>query len=147
MINKVLLTGRLTSNIELRQTNDGIVFSYFTLAVQRMSSKNETDFISCVTWRKTAEFMRDYLKKGSLIGVEGRLEVYRLEQDGNYQTRTNVNVSQVHFLESKQQNIDQSTENVFNTNTIQKNNFNNKNFDKEQDEMKMEDIDFDEIDF
>lgn len=147
MINKVILTGRITANIELRQTNDGIVFTYFTLAVQRASSRNETDFISCVAWRKSAELMRDYLKKGSLIGIEGRLEVYRLEQEGNYQTRTNVNVSQIHFLESKQQSIEQNTENVFSSNQVQTNTFSNKNFDKEEDEMKMDDIDFDEINF
>lgn len=103
MINKVILTGRITTDIELRQTNDGTNYTFFTIAVNRQGNNDQTDFISCVAWRNTADFMNKYLSKGSLIGVEGRIEVYRLQKEGSYETRTNVNVSQVHFLETKNQ--------------------------------------------
>ncbi len=101
MINKVILTGRLVADVELRTTNDGISYTYFTLAVSRGYNKEKTDFISCVAWRGTAELMKKYLSKGSLIGVEGRIEVYSTQENGNYNTRTNVNTTSISFLESK----------------------------------------------
>lgn len=148
MINKVVLTGRLTSDIELRRTNDGIVYAYFTLAVNRIS-RNETDFISCVAWRSSAELMSKYLKKGSLVGVEGRLEVYRLNQNDGYQTRTNVNVSQVYFLESRQQSQQSTTSNI-NPQERERQNFTSMNSNQESsndDEIKIDDINFDDINF
>ena len=102
MINRVILTGRLTSDIELRKTNDGTSYAFFTIAVNRRQ-QDQADFISCVAWRQTAEFMNQYLNKGSLIGAEGRLEVFSQKKDGKYETRTSVNVSTITFLESKAQ--------------------------------------------
>ena len=107
MINKVILTGRLTSDIQLRRTNDGTSYTFFTIAVNRRQ-QDQTDFISCISWRQTAELMDKYLNKGSLIGVEGRIEVFTQRKDGNYDTRTNVNVTQVTFLESKTQSDNRS---------------------------------------
>ena len=116
MLNKVILIGRLTSNVELRHTNEQVPYAYFTLAVNRggsASNRDKTDFISCVAFRSTAEVMARYLSKGSLISVEGRLEVYRSENAGEYQTRTNVVVNNLVFLESKRsQNESAGTNNM-----------------------------------
>lgn len=101
MINRVVLTGRLVADVELRQTSDGTPYTFFTLAVGRTNNREKTDFINAVAWRNTAEFMSNYFKKGSLIGVEGRIESFVSEVNGQNQTRINVNVSQVHFLEKK----------------------------------------------
>lgn len=102
MINKVILTGRLTSDVELRRTNDGTPYTFFTIAVNRRN-QDQTDFIACTAWRQTAELMANYLNKGSLVGVEWRLEVFSQQKDGKYETRTTVQVSQLTFLESKAQ--------------------------------------------
>ncbi len=100
MINRVILTGRLTRDVELRRTNDGTPFTFFTVAVNRRNGDN-TDFISCVAWRQTAELMQQYLNKGALIGIEGRLEVFTQQNNGEYVTRTNVQVTNITFLERK----------------------------------------------
>ncbi len=102
MINKVILTGRLTQDVELRNTNDGTPYTFFTIAVNRRNN-DQTDFISCIAWRQTAELMKNYLNKGALIGVEGRLEVFNQQKDGQYESRTTVQVSNITFLESKAQ--------------------------------------------
>ncbi len=115
MLNKVILIGRLTSNVELRHTNEQVPYAYFTLAVNRggsASNRDKTDFISCVAFRSTAEVMARYLSKGSLISVEGRLEVYRSENAGEYQTRTNVVVNNLVFLESKRSQNDGASNNM-----------------------------------
>ncbi len=109
MINRVILTGRLTNNIELRRTNDGTPYTFFTIAVNRRNN-DDTDFISCVAWRQTAELMNQYLNKGSLIGAEGRLEVYSQQKDGEYINRTNVQVTNITFLESRAQSQSRTTE-------------------------------------
>ena len=100
MLNKVVLIGRLTAEVDLKKTSSDIPYTYFTLAVNRPGNQDQTDFISCVAWRGTAELMSKYLNKGSLIAIEGRIEVYRTESNGNYETRTNVNVQNITFLES-----------------------------------------------
>lgn len=103
MINKVILTGRITTDIELRRTNDGIPYTFFTIAVNRRNDREQADFIRCAAWRGTAEFMNQYLNKGSLVGIEGRLEVFSQQKDGNWETRTTVQVSQLDSLETKAQ--------------------------------------------
>ncbi len=120
MINKVILTGRITTDIELRRTNDGIPYTFFTLAVTRRTNRDEADFIRCAAWRGTAEFMNQYLNKGSLVGVEGRLEVYTQQVDGQYDTRTTVQVTQLDSLESRSQVEARTQEQRLNTeNTFQ----------------------------
>ncbi len=153
MINRVILTGRITTDIELRQTNDGTNYTFFTIAVNRQGNNDQTDFISCVSWRNTAEFMNKYLSKGSLIGVEGRLEVYRTQKDGNYEIRTNVNVSQVHFLETKSQS-DFRKQNTQETPVLNKaaekidNAINeDSKFDTSSEKTNNEEINFDDIQF
>ena len=78
MINRVILTGRLTKDPELRKTQTGKSVANFTVAVDRMRRKDQevadTDFISCQAWNKTAEYIGNYAKKGTLIGVDGRIQ-------------------------------------------------------------------------
>ncbi len=102
MINKVILTGRITQDVELRRTNDGTPYVFFTVAVNRRN-QDQADFIPCTAWRQTAEMMAQYLNKGSLIGVEGSIQVYSQQKDGKYESRTTVQVSNITFLETKAQ--------------------------------------------
>lgn len=108
MINSVILTGRLTKNIDLRQTSTGKAMTYFTLAVNR-AFKNEqgvsdADFITCVAFGKQAENMARYLTQGSLIGVEGRISTRNFQgNDGKTVYVTEVIAGNVSFLESKKQ--------------------------------------------
>lgn len=87
MINRVVLIGRLTKDPELRYTPNGVAVATFTLAVNRIfanqSGEREADFINCVVWRKQAENMANYLRKGSLTGIEGRIQTRNYEnQEG-----------------------------------------------------------------
>ncbi len=115
MINRVILTGRLTQDVELRRTNDGTPYAFFTIAVNRRQ-QDQTDFIACTAWRQTAELMNQYLNKGALIGVEGSLQVFTQQKNGQYETRTTVQVSQVTFLESRAQAQARTAEQSLNTN-------------------------------
>lgn len=73
MINTVVLMGRITQDLELKQTPNGISVLAFTMAVDRNSKDKQTDFINCVAWRQTAEFIAKYFGKGRMIAVEGQL--------------------------------------------------------------------------
>lgn len=103
-MNKVVLTGRLTHDIELRYTNSNKTLVYFSLAVQE--TKDITYFISCVAWNKTAELMKEYLHKGDKIGITGHIAT-RKYQDKNSFTKqvTEVIVENLEFLnQSKKDN-------------------------------------------
>ena len=105
MINQVVLIGRLVRDVELRKTASGKSTVTFSLAVNRMKageSGQDVDFITCVVWNKTADNMAKYLKKGSLIGVEGRIQsrTYKNKQ-GSTVSVNEVLVNQIHFLETK----------------------------------------------
>lgn len=108
MVNSVILTGRLTKNIDLRQTSTGKAMTYFTLAVNRVF-KNEqgvsdVDFITCVAFGVQAENMARFLGKGSLIAVEGRISTRNFQgNDGKTVYVTEVVASSITFLESKKQ--------------------------------------------
>lgn len=105
MINNVILVGRLTKDIEIRQTTSGSKTTSFALAVNRTSKKEgqpDADFINCVAWNKTAELMAQYLRKGSLIGIEGRIQTRSYDnQQGQKVYVTEVLVGSVTFLEPK----------------------------------------------
>lgn len=106
MINNVVLVGRLTKDPELKYTPSGVAMCRFTLAVNRTFSnqqgEKEADFISIIAWRKTAENTANYLRKGSLAGVEGRIQTGSYEgQDGKRVYTTDVNAESVQFLEPK----------------------------------------------
>lgn len=106
MINRVVLVGRLTKDPELRYTPSGVAMARFTLAVNRTFSnqqgEREADFINCVVWRKQAENTANFLKKGSLAGVEGRIQTGSYEgQDGKRVYTTDVVADSVQFLEPR----------------------------------------------
>ena len=106
MLNRVVLVGRLTKDPDLRYTPNGVPVATFTLAVNRNFSnaqgERETDFINCVVWRKPAENVANYLKKGSLAGVDGRIQTRNYEnQEGKRIYVTEVLCESVQFLEPK----------------------------------------------
>lgn len=72
-LNKTILLGRITQELELKQTPNGVSVLSFTVAVDRNSKEKQTDFVSCVAWRQTAEFISKYFGKGRMIAVEGQL--------------------------------------------------------------------------
>lgn len=105
MINNVTVVGRLTRAVDLRYTSNGTAYASFTLAVDRdfknQNGERETDFINCVMWRKPAENLANYTKKGSLIGVEGRIQTRNYEnQQGQRVYVTEVLAEKFSFLES-----------------------------------------------
>ena len=111
MINRVVLVGRLTRDPELKYTTNGIANLRFTVAVNRaftnQSGERQADFISCVAWRAQAENMAKFLRKGSLIGVEGRIETGSYQaQDGTMRYTTDVIADSVQFLEPRSVNAD-----------------------------------------
>ena len=107
MFNKVILIGRLTRDPELRYTsNDGVPVANFTIAVDRSFSnqkgEKEADFIRIVTWKKQAENCANYLSKGRLVAVEGRLQVRSYEdREGVKRIIAEVVAQNVQFLESR----------------------------------------------
>ncbi|PXW89793.1 single-strand binding protein [Streptohalobacillus salinus] len=106
MLNRVVLVGRLTKDPDLRYTSSGIAVANFTVAVNRPFSNQqgdrEADFINCVVWRKPAENLANYMNKGSLIGVDGRIQTRSFDgQDGKRVYITEVVADSVQFLESK----------------------------------------------
>ena len=105
MLNHVVLMGRLTADPELKKTASDLSVTSFTLAVDRNYGKGadrQTDFIHCVAWRQTAEFISRYFSKGKLMAVEGSLQVRNYEdKNGNKRQAVEVLVSQAFFAESK----------------------------------------------
>lgn len=109
MINTVTLVGRLTKDPELRTTTSGTGVATFTLAVNRdfkdANGNREADFINCVAWRKTAEILANYAKKGSLVGLIGRIQTRSYEnQQGNRVFVAEVVVERFNLLESRSNN-------------------------------------------
>ena len=104
-MNKALLIGRLTKEPEIRHTQNGATVVSYTLAVNRRvqtPGQPDADFISCVAWNKTADLMAQYLHKGSLIGVEGRIQTRSYDnQYGNRVYVTEVMTESIQFLEPK----------------------------------------------
>lgn len=105
MINNVVVVGRLTRAVDLRYTSNGTAYASFTLATDRdfknQNGEKETDFINCVMWRKPAENLANYTKKGSLIGVSGRIQTRNYENEqGQRVYVTEVLAEKFSFLES-----------------------------------------------
>lgn len=102
MYNKVILIGRLTKDPEARVTSTGIPVATFTLAVNRNYGEREADFINCVAYRKLADIVGRYVKKGSLVSVDGRLQTRSYDaQDGSKRYVTEVICDNVVFLDTK----------------------------------------------
>ena len=109
MINNVVLVGRLTKDADLRYTSGGQATATFNLAVNRnftnQSGEREADFVNCVIWRKPAETLANYAKKGTLIGVVGRIQTRNYEnQEGRKVYVTEVVCDNFQLLEPKKDN-------------------------------------------
>lgn len=116
MINRVVLAGRPTRNLELKSIKSGNSVCSFTLAVDRnfksKSGEREADFINCVAWGKTAEVMSQYVKKGSAIGVDGRIQTRSYDnRDGQRVYVTEVVVENFSFLSDPPKNSQVSKNN------------------------------------
>ena len=106
MINRVVLVGRITRDPETQQTNTGIPYVRFTLAVNRpfkdQNGERQADFINCVAWRNQAENLCKYCGKGSMISVQGRISSRSYDaQDGSKRYVTEVVANNITFLSSK----------------------------------------------
>ena len=107
-MNKVVLIGRNTKDIELKTTPTGTSVSSFSIAVNRpfknANGEKESDFINCVAFSKLAETISKYVNKGDLIGVEGRIQTRNYtDKDGNNRYATEIMVENVEFLQQKKQ--------------------------------------------
>lgn len=105
-MNKAILVGRLTANPELRATPNGASVCSFTVAVDRrfvrQGEERKADFINCVAWNKTAEFISNYFTKGRFIGVVGSIQTRDwTDQNGNKRYATEVIVEEAYFTEGK----------------------------------------------
>lgn len=90
MLNNVVIMGRITAAPDIKYTNSGVAVCSFTVAVQRDYDKDMTDFIDCVSWRKTAEFIGKYFAKGEMIAVDGRLQTRNWEDKNGASRKTTV---------------------------------------------------------
>ena len=107
MLNQITIMGRLTRDPELRRTGSGIAVASFTLAVDRDfaskdSGERETDFIDCVAWRSTGEFVSKYFDKGRMAVVSGRLQIRTWQdKDGNNRRTAEILAENIYFGDSK----------------------------------------------
>ncbi|MCR1809321.1 single-stranded DNA-binding protein [Haploplasma modicum] len=107
MINNVVLVGRLTKDPELMKTQSNISYVRFTLAVNRsfadQSGERQADFINCIAWRNQAENLARFMKQGSQIGLQGRIQTGSYETDQGTRYTTDVVADSIQFLESRTQ--------------------------------------------
>ena len=106
MLNKIIVTGRLTADPELRKTQSGVSVTSFSIAVQRNyknpEGERDTDFFNVTAWRNTAEFVTQYFTKGSMVTVDGRLESRKFtDKNGNNRTAIEIVADNAYFGESK----------------------------------------------
>lgn len=105
-MNRVNLIGGITKDIELKETANGVKYCRFSIAVNR-NYKNEegeydTDFFNIMAWRKTAEFINDYFKKGSRIAISGKLQQNSYDDsEGNHRTSVEIIADEVDFIDRK----------------------------------------------
>ena len=104
MINSVVLVGRLTKDIELRKTQSGLSVASFTVACdrrlsqeQRNNNEQSADFINCVAWRGSADFLGKYAHKGDTVGVEGKIQTRNYDRDGQrvYVTDSTISTTSI----------------------------------------------------
>lgn len=103
-MNKVLILGRITKDIELKTTPAGVSVCSFNVAVNRRFAKDgqrEADFIKCVAWRSTAECISKYFSKGEMIGIVGSLTTGKYEKGGQTHYTTDVIVDEMYFVDRK----------------------------------------------
>lgn len=109
MINNVVLVGRLTKDVEVKKTQSGLSVASFTVACdrrlsqeQRNNNEQSADFISCVAWRGSADFLGNYAHKGDTVGVEGRIQTRTYDRDGQKVYVTEIVANSVSILHSTQ---------------------------------------------
>lgn len=107
MLNTSIIMGRLTADPELRTTTSGVSVTRFTVAVERkykgQNDERKADFIECVAWRGTADFVSTYFKKGQMIAVQGEIQTDTYtDKDGIKRKKWEINVEQVSFCGSKE---------------------------------------------
>ena len=118
-INRVVLTGRLTKDVELRATPSGANVASFTVAVdgfgrdQNNNPVNQASFINCVAWRQTAEFVSRYFQKGSMIAVQGSIQTGSYEKDGIKRRTFEIVADNVSFCGSKSESGNTAPRNDF----------------------------------
>lgn len=114
-MNKVCLVGRLTAKPELRYTGSNVAYTRFSVAINRTfnnaQGQREADFINVIVWRRAAENVANYLDKGSLVSIEGRIKTGSYtDKDGNKRTSFDVVADSVQFLDSRKQAEARSSE-------------------------------------
>ena len=113
MLNHITVMGRLTRDPELRRTGSGVAVASFTVAVDRDFGNNgekETDFIDCVAWRQTGEFVDKYFSKGRMAVVSGRLQIRSwTDKDGNKRRNAEIVADNVYFGDSKSDTQNQNS--------------------------------------
>lgn len=109
MINNVVLVGRLTKDVEVKKTQSGLSVASFTVACdrrlsqeQRNNNEQSADFISCVAWRGSADFLGQYSHKGDTVGIEGRIQTRSYDRDGQRVYVTEIVANSVSILHSTQ---------------------------------------------
>ena len=120
MLNNITLMGRLTKDPELRYTQNGTAVTSFTLAVERdysgKDSEKQVDFIDCLAWRHTAEFLAKYFSKGRMVVASGRLQVRPWEdKNGNKRKAVEVVAENVYFGDSKKESDGSGYQSQYNT--------------------------------
>ena len=101
-LNKVILGGRMTADPELKQTPQGVSVTSFSVAVNRRGKDAQTDFINCVAWRQTAEFICKFFKKGSSICISGSVQTRTWnDQQNNKRYATEIVADEAYFVDAK----------------------------------------------
>lgn len=116
MINRVVLVGRLTRDVELKKTGNGTSIANFTVACDRMKKKGEegtADFIRCIAWRQPAEFLSNYAKKGDMVAVDGRIQTGSYDQNGRTVYTTDIVAEQVKLLGGKSRDASRQEQSNF----------------------------------
>lgn len=108
MLNIAILMGRLTSNPEIKITQNDVKYTRFTVAINKGKDEVKADFIDCVAWNNTAEFICKYFKKGQLIAIDGEIKTSVYEKDGENRKQVNVRVKSASFAGFNKTNYSES---------------------------------------
>lgn len=135
MINRVVLVGRLTRDVEVRKTQSGLSVASFTVACDRRGARQDganqqsADFISCVAWRQSADFLGQYARKGAMVAVEGRLQSRSYDRnDGTKAYVTEVQCDNVSLCESRATSMSREQNNSYGDNSYGGNSYNNNGY-------------------
>lgn len=109
MLNKIVVMGRLTADVQLKSTQSGKNVATFTIACDRDYGEKEADFLNCVAWDKKAEFISKWFKKGDVIALTGRLAVRSYDTDNGKRYVTEINVEEAYFGGSKKNEVKENT--------------------------------------